>query len=218
MWTAETFDVPKIFVPGNHEFYGHRRLLSHNDKMRAKAEELGVHFLQNDYVIIDGVRFIGCTLWTDFALCGDQPLAMIRAMMKTIDGQTYMNDYTCISQGDYKSSKLRPNTVLAEYKKSLDYLMFELTREHDGPTVVVTHHAPSEQSCLPEKKANKDNAYYASNLDSFVAHYNPALWVHGHVHYSRDYMIDDTRVVTNPRGYMGRDPNRNFDPNLLLEV
>lgn len=213
MWAAETFDVEIVCVAGNHEFYSHRRLERHYDKMAEKAKELGIHFLQNEAVVIDGVRFVGGTLWTDFNLFVNQPLAMVTAAMPGM-----MNDYQQISQGDRKQTKLQPQTVLVEHEKTMEFLTDELSQEHDGPTVVVTHHAPSERSCLPEYRGDRDNVYYATALEGFVEIHNPALWVHGHIHQSRDYLIGETRVACNPRGYYPFAINPNFDVNLLLEV
>ncbi len=214
LWAAETFkDLPIIYVAGNHEFYGLRGFERHYERMAKKAAELGIHFLQNDSVVIDDVRFVGGTLWTDFNLRGDQPIAMVQAQMPG-----GMNDYQRISQSD-RGLMLLPTTVLNEHKKTVDFLTEELNNEHDGPTVVVTHHAPSERSCWPEHRGDPENVYYASALDRFVEMFVPALWLHGHIHQSRDYMIGDTRVAANPRGYRDEDAlNPNFDVNLLLEV
>ena len=214
LWAAKTFkNLPIVYVAGNHEFYGHRRIERHYEKMAAKAEELGIHFLQNETVVIDSVRFVGGTLWTDFNLRGDQPIAMVQAAMPG-----GMNDYKQISQGKWKNTKLRPQTVLNEHEKTMEFLMDELGTDHDGPTVVVTHHAPSERSCFPGYRGDGDNVYYATKLDRFVEMHSPALWVHGHIHQSVDYEIGETRVATNPRGYFPANINPNFDVNLLLEV
>ena len=210
-WAGETFTVPTICLAGNHEWYGKRRLYKHYNKMHDKAAEVGVNFLQNETIVIDGVRFLGCTLWTDFDLYGNQPIAMMNA-------QSVMNDYRQILESDTTSKKLTPTTVLYEHKESMRFLTEELNKDFDGPTVVATHHAPSEESCLPEFRGNDYNFCYASNLERFIDSFDIALWVHGHVHASQDYMIGDTRVVCNPRGYYGHEENPNFDPNLLLEV
>jgi Icc-related predicted phosphoesterase len=131
--------------------------------------------------------------------------------------QRTINDYTYIKQ--VGGTRLRPDTVLAEHEKSMEFLTEVLSLEHDGPTVVVTHHAPSEMSCGNYFKADDDNAFYATNLHRFVEVMQPAAWVHGHMHSSADYMMGDTRVLANPRGYVGRPGyNQDFDPNFVFEV
>lgn len=215
LWAAETFGsaqgMPVICIAGNHEFYHGRNLFRHYDKMRAKAVSLGIHFLQNDAVVIDGVRFLGGTLWTDFNLYGNSPLAMI-------DAQMAMNDFVTIRQGNTRREPLLPATVLNEHQKTLAFLIDKLNTDFDGKTVVVTHHAPSEQSSIPEFANDRLNPCYATNLEGLIHAYDIEVWLHGHTHCSKDYMIGDTRVVCNPRGYDNEAINPNFDPTLLLEV
>ena len=212
IWMAEIYGtstgMPVIFTPGNHEYWD-RAFVMHNDMMRAAAEGHGIHFLLNDEVVIDGVRFLGCTLWTDLNLLGDQPLALVRAMTDTKD---YFNI------GHTASVPLQPFHTLAEHEKSLEFLTDALNTPFDGKTVVVTHHAPSEQSCFPNFRRNAANYNYASNLDRFVEVMAPELWCHGHVHQNQDYTIGTTRIVCNPRGYDDFEPNPGFDSQLVIEV
>lgn len=210
MWAGRTYDPSKtLYVAGNHEFYGKRRLHRHYEKMREKAKEFGVQFLQNDVVVIDGVRFIGCTLWTDFNLHGNQPLAMIQAKQD-------MNDYRLICIDINKL--IQPANVLHEFETSFKFLEETLDIPFDGPTVVITHHAPSEQSCIGRFRGSPANPFYASNLERFILEKQPELWVHGHTHSRADYMIDKTRVVVNPRGYADVGEQTGFDNQLIVEV
>lgn len=221
MWAADTFvsgyGIPVIYVAGNHEFYHNNRFFSnHYDKMRRKAKEFGIHFLQNDTVVIDGVRFVGATLWTDFNLRGNAPMAMITAQMN-------MNDYQNIRSDppegqEWSNRPLTPSAVLAEHNMSMEFLADELGKDHDGPTVVVTHHAPSEMSSGSRYLDDVDQPSYASRLEGFIGVMKPDLWVHGHMHDSNDYMIYDTRIVANPRGYHPFALNPAFDPKLVVEV
>jgi predicted phosphodiesterase len=208
MWAREKFSGPIVAVAGNHEFYGKRRLLRHYEKLRAKADELGdVHFLERDTVIIDGVRFIGATLWTDFGLNGDQPLAMERA-------RDAMNDYQQIKWD--VGVPLRPQHILDQHNISRAYIERELSNKHDGPTVVVTHHAPSIRS-IHEDFRYHDNTGYASRLEHLMFEYEPEAWLHGHVHRPCDYVMGETRVLCNPRGYDGREKT-GWNPSLVFEV
>jgi Icc-related predicted phosphoesterase len=210
MWALDTFGTtPVIYVPGNHEFYAKRRLEHHVGKMKTKAEGSNVHVLQNDAVVIDGVRFLGTTLWTDFNLYGNAPLA-------TLQAQNKMNDYKQVLKDVGKPFSAHLSTV--EHMVGLYFLREQLEMEFDGPNVVVTHHAPSEQS-VPAQYANHPlNPAYASRLENFVSAYAPVLWTHGHIHSSSDYQIGDTRVICNPRGYVGHELNPTFDPNLVIEI
>jgi len=213
IWAAETFGssmgMPVIYIAGNHEYWGKRRLHHHTEKMRKKAEDLGILFLQNDEVIIDGTRFLGCTLWTDLNLMGDQPLALVRAMTDTMDYQQIKFDI---------KQRLMPFHTLAEHEESLEFLTESLNTPFDGKTVVVTHHAPSELSCISKFRGDPTNYLYASQLDRFVEVMAPELWIHGHVHQSNDYVIGTTRVICNPRGYDDYQPNPEFDLQLVVDI
>lgn len=208
MWIGEQPAEHKIAISGNHEMYGQgwkRHLPRHYKKLYIKAEQCGVTFLQNETTIIDGVRFIGCTLWTDYNLYGNQYLAMVQA-------QLTMNDFKEI----YIAPKhlMLPENFLDEHKKSKTFIIEELSKPFAGKTVVITHHAPSEKSCLVGADAKFS---YASNLEDLIRTFEPNVWVHGHTHVSRDYMIDKTRVICNPRGYC-HDPNKLFNPQFVLDI
>lgn len=78
---------------------------------------------------------------------------------------------------------------------------YHIATPHDGPTVVVTHHAPSAKSVgVPITAAD---AAFASDLEETVLRHRPSLWVHGHIRWHSDYVFGDTRVSANPRGYQG---------------
>lgn len=216
MWAARYKpDVPVIYVPGNHEYYGHRRYHRHLEKMKEKAAFMRaeghgvVHVLNNEAVVIDGVRFLGATLWTDFDLFGTPHLSMMAA-------QREMNDYDNIEK--VQQVRLRAEDTQSFHLESRFFLTETMREPFDGKTVVVTHHAPSEQSSHPRYRGSPLNPAYASRLESVICNYAPALWVHGHMHDSSDYMVCDTRVVCNPRGYVGHELNPGFDPQLVLEV
>jgi hypothetical protein len=60
-------DKPVLFVAGNHEYYG-RILQDGAALIRDAARGTNVTFLDADAVpVIDGARFLGCTLWTDYS-------------------------------------------------------------------------------------------------------------------------------------------------------
>lgn len=211
-WARETFpDKEIIYLAGNHEFYGQQRpeMLA---RLRIAAREAGVHFLDNDEVVIGGVRFLGCTLWTDFELFGAEvkPQA-IR------EGQKFLNDFRLVHEGNEVFS---PMDSIRLHQESLAWLQSELQRPFDGKTVVVSHHSPSEKSIAERFKDSTLSACFASRLDYL---FGPPvdLWIHGHTHDNLDYEIMGTRVICNPRGYVrfSTGPeNLDFDPVLVVEI
>ena len=212
MWAAERGAVAReiITIAGNHEFYG-RALEHHYGKLYEKARMMGTTFLQNDVKVIGNVRFIGATLWTDFNLDGNQVLNMIKA-----HGE--MNDYKNIRVEKATRQTILPSHILNEYNKSKDFIQKTLETPFNGKTVVITHHAPSELSVDPRFRGSNDNYCYANRLENMILAYQPALWIHGHIHCTNDYMLGDTRVMSNPRGYAGHSLNPAYNPNLIIEI
>lgn len=223
IWAQDTFDVPVIYVPGNHEFYGRRKLLSHVREMKEKASGSNVHVLYNDAVEIDGVRFLGATMWTDFDLFND-PVSIMVAQEKLNDF-SFERKSASIMYGkhiDLKGHDIgKPFSAMnsrTEHFVTREFLKTKLEEPFDGKTVVVTHHAPSIMSIIERYRDNKVTPAYASSMESFMF-MGVDLWTHGHTHNNSDYMVGDTRVVCNPRGY--HNPNKlnaDFDPTLVIDL
>jgi len=184
-------DVPIIYVPGNHEYY-YKNIDTYDDVLKASVPP-HVILLQNESVVINGVRFLGTTLWSDFCFYGEwhQQLAMNMA-------RDNISDYYYIQKG---KRLFTPEDSAEIHKQALSFLRAQLSVPFDGPTVVVTHHLPSSLSVHKDYVNNDNNPYYASRLEYMCDEYDIALWLHGHTHKSFDYMLYDTRVVCNPVGY-----------------
>lgn len=203
---------PIIFVPGNHEYY--KTILNNcAANMREEAEGLGVHFLDNNEVEIDGVRFIGSTLWTDFRLFGDD---QINFALGHANGN--ISDFHVIRYGS-PQGRFQAETSVKLHQVSVEYLESRLNEKFNGKTVVVTHHLPHRRSVSTQYEDDILSAAFASDLSRLMG--KSALWVHGHTHDSFDYVENGTRVVCNPRGYLrrtGNFENPNFNPGLVVEI
>ncbi len=211
-WARGTWPHTEIvYVAGNHEFYGGERNAVLNS-LRSAAEDTGVHFLDNDEIVINDVRFLGATLWTDFNLFGAE--LQDKAMNA---GKHGLNDFRMIVEsGDTFS----PNDAIALCNKSADWLKEKLITADDisSKTVVVTHHLPCMQSVSERYKNDILSACFASNLDELLGY--SKLWIHGHTHDSFDYIANGTRVICNPRGYVykGIQENLRFNSTLIVEI
>lgn len=208
-----------VMVAGNHEFYtqgkGKRFIDDHYSDLFEKCLARGIDFLQDSSLEMDGIRFLGCTMWTDFNLhrCRD------RSMRTAHDG---MNDYEWILgsrlMGD-GSYRLDPTEILERNFDSVVFLERKLREPFEGKTIVVTHHAPLGESIDPRQVRDPLAPAYASELVQFFGQdHSPDLWIHGHTHHPVDYTRDDTRVLSNPYRRHGKDRHPRFDDSLVLEV
>ena len=200
--------MPCVYVAGNHEYYKASIREALEDGRSAAAGFPGVHFLKNDITVIEGVRFIGATLWTDYRIEGHPEVAMFHARER-------MNDYRQIAKQRSPWQRFVPETAFRMHQQSCLFIDSALKAD-PIKTVVVTHHLPHVRSIPSKFQGDLLNAAYASDLSGVIAGGRPPLWVHGHTHDSCDYMVGDTRIVCNPRGY--DDENGRFDPMLVVRV
>lgn len=222
---------PAIFVAGNHEFYG-REMSAELEEMRKTADGRTVHFLNRQSVVLGGVRFLGCTLWTDFSLPIRQPeghdAANVEVALKVANQR--LNDFRVIQCTGrairaYRGGAPHRQLLSAEHTLALhhidrDWLRRALNTPFEGPTVVVTHHAPSMGSVAPKYAQDILTAAFVSDLPHSLLS-KASLWVHGHTHTHFDYEVAGCRVVSNPRGYRCADgafENVRFDAGWVVQV
>ena len=225
-WVERHFGgaAPVVYVPGNHDFWK-ENLTIQKAKARTLAAEKGIHLLlDGDTAVLGGVRFVGGTLWTDYAIRPELRRAAEEA------SKSQMRDHKRIRLGEqYK--KWWTGNAIREHVDTLSRIRTALEVPHDGPTVVVTHHPPHEKSLQHGEWREPIDGAYASDLSEIMeGTYAPDVWIHGHVHVNRDYVVGGTRVVANPRGYVmhhrkhrGLDArteveNPGFDENFTLTI
>jgi predicted phosphodiesterase len=212
---ALRIDKPVLYVLGNHEFYG-SSIDGAADELKRLCARTQVHVLDNSEVVIGKVRFLGTTLWTDFELFGDlEPRA---AAMD--EARRLLRDFSRIRASEDSTDLFTPNHSVSLFKRHAEWLDHRLASVHAGPTVVITHHAPSLQSIHPRFADSLLNASFVSDVQHLLGADRASLWIHGHTHDSFDYRVKGTRVVCNPRGYARAGVNENplFDPNFIVEV
>ena len=145
------FGAPVVAVLGNHEHYGDKIERS-LDRMRPRAAAQGLTLLENEAVVVAGVRVLGCTLWTDFNLFADGDLDQIKRDAGLCVGDYYrggINDFRHIRVACDGYRRLRPVDTARLHAASVEWLRARLAEPFAGPTVVLTHHAPSIRSLPP---------------------------------------------------------------------
>lgn len=177
------------YVLGNHEYY--YGVYEHCvDILREKLTTFqNIKILNGESEEYLGYNFVGGTLWTD-------------------PGSEIIRDHISRSLNDFKliERRLKYNSwgrftvdfAALEHKKFLN--SFE-TMMNDK-TVLITHHAMSPQSIHEKYEGDIINHAYFTDLEEWLIKNKPLLHIHGHVHNSFGYFVGDTRVVTNPRGYV----------------
>lgn len=207
-----SFQFPHvIYIAGNHEFYHGKWVASIQHLREECAKYPNIYFLEQDVKVINDVVFMGGTLWTDMDKGSPLVLHAIQGMMQ---------DYNLIRNDELGYTKLRPAHSMSRHRKTLEYFKVVLDQNKDKTCVVVGHHAPSHLS-IHEMYQNDSliNFAYYSDLSEFVLdHPQIKLWTHGHMHNPFDYVIGETRIVCNPRGYEGYEPDSGWNPNLVLEI
>jgi DNA repair exonuclease SbcCD nuclease subunit len=200
-----------VYVAGNHEFYHG----TWKESLTHLREECGkfpnVYFLERDVKVINEVSFIGATLWTD---CNKGDPLTLHALTDM------MNDYRVIRNDELEFTKLRPAHTMYRHQQTLAYLKAILPDMKDRKVVFVGHHGPSAMSTHPRfMNETLMNGAYRSDLSEMILD-NPqiVLWTHGHTHDPFDYMIGTTRVVCNPRGYKGHDPQADVFELKFLDI
>lgn len=196
--------LPVVYVIGNHEYYRWDWATAVDEYRQALSPLRNVHVLEKGTVVLSGIRFLGCALWTDFF-----------GGMQGPASEGGLNDFDVIG---LDGGRLRWTDVANRHRNSLAWLRKELETSFSGATVVVTHHAPSALSNPPQFAGSPISGAFYSNLDALIEETQPALWIHGHMHDSSDYRIGNTRIICNPYGYHGIETNVDWDPEAVVEI
>jgi Icc-related predicted phosphoesterase len=202
--------IPIVMVLGNHEFY--RRFIPDELALaRSNAGAFNIHVLENNTIVLGGVRFVGATFWTDYRIFGEANQA---AVMNAC--ATGMNDHRLIGWQKQPWLRFRPQEAALLHHQSRAYLKQAFTESFNGPSVMVTHTAVHWNSVLPRYATDPTTGAFVSDLEELILTTRPVMAVHGHVHNSCDYRIGHTRILCNPHGY--GPENADFDGALVVEV
>jgi predicted phosphodiesterase len=216
---ASGWPVPVLFTPGNHE-YDSLEFDETRERLRQTCERLGIHWLDREVLVLDGVRFAGTTLWSDFESLSQPEDGSANALathLKQRDkafraANFYLEKARMMRNGQVMMAE----EVRAESLACQEWLRAALAKPFDGPTVCVTHFAPSLLSADPRYGMRPGTAGFCNALDDLLP--LAQLWLHGHLHCPSDYVSRGCRVVANPLGYAVKGEQDAFRPDMLVEV
>jgi hypothetical protein len=206
--------TPVLLVPGNHEYDG-QDFDEADARLRETCRRLGLIWLERESVQLQGVRFVGCTLWSDFdALAGSAaPAEQLKLRDKAMRAANfYLKKNHALREGQ----PMLADAMREESLKSQHWLRRALAEPFGGPTVVVTHFAPSLLSADPRYGITPGTAGFCSALDDLLP--RARLWLHGHLHCPNDYVSHGCRVVANPLGYARKGEQEAFRKSLCIAV
>ncbi len=191
-----------IYVPGNHDS---AKMAIHDSNARVLkyAAELGFHYLRPGHeVTIDGQRFLGGTLW--------YPNPNLPDLDWFYDRQVHPS--------------LEP-----AYAHNAEFIN-KVCREMTHADIIISHHLPHPRSISSQWVTSPVNCYFLSDQTHWIETRWPKLWIHGHTHDGKDYVVrpEDkslwtqepdwfTRVYCNPLGYLGEDGNPYFWERVRLD-
>lgn len=224
----ERYELPMVFVPGNHEFYSPgkfpRSKPSDHLVIKQAAEASGswqhrLYVLDDDVIELGGVRFVGGTLWTDFRMDLADEADLPRRMLSA---PSQLADFSLIRLGD--GTRLTPQVMLGFHHLTRGYIERQLAIPFAGKTVVVTHHLPHPDCTPAAYRGWETNYLFACGKEAFGEILNsetaPALWVCGHTHHASDLHVGRTRIVCNPHGYVRvrSEWENGFRGNLVIDT
>lgn len=215
-------NIPIVYVLGNHEYEGKRK----EDVIPKLREQLKdfphIHILDNESIVLEGIKFIGTTLWSNFEGSGINSKQEVKkwAKINIVDfSQIFVKNLDIIGHSP-KYKTWSPDEMECEFNKAYDFLNYELKQNpFEGPKFVVTHFAPTLKSGHPKFKDDLMNAYWVNDLENLMGF--SEYWVHGHTHESFRYTTEGTEVVCNPRGYskiFDLSSNSKFDKSFTVNV
>lgn len=200
-----------VWVPGNHEFYGSDLDEQLNQFRRFAEGRNRIHFLENDAARVDGLRFLGCTLWTDFSVMGEKAASDCKLW-----GWRRLADGSNIRR---RGRPLSCEDIVERFQTSHRWLEAELRSSDPATTVVVTHFPPCREARHREIPEDYLTAYFQSNAMDLIDRFQPRFWIYGHNHWSDRLRFGETLLVSNQLGYRNeRDSLEHFTEGAFFDV
>lgn len=200
-WASENYRQV-LMIAGNHEFYNNGDIAAQGERWQ-KMFLSNVGYYHNKVVRIDNIDFILSTLWSRIPPVDELAI------------REGMNDY---SQIFYNKRRLIPQNITDEFEKNFAFIRQAVNESDAEKIVVITHHLPTFSALEQRHAGDILNAAYATELGNYIADSKIAAWICGHSHHPTDMMIGNTRLVSNPLGYIFCGENSGFNDSAVIEV
>eukprot|EP01088_Endostelium_zonatum_P006186 TRINITY_DN18292_c0_g1_i1.p1 TRINITY_DN18292_c0_g1~~TRINITY_DN18292_c0_g1_i1.p1 ORF type:complete len:338 (-),score=83.09 TRINITY_DN18292_c0_g1_i1:299-1312(-) len=226
-----------IVIAGNHEYYKQKSHSLTDELIQQTCNSRpNLHFLNKSTFELDGVLFLGCTLWPSIP---KEHIELIELMC---------NDYKQIyldpppetkSQTSSSRKKLTAQITNQWHIDNSQWLKSQIISNSlsssPKPLVILTHHSPSEHKCLWPRNADSFAAVWKymqyGNLEKEIMELKEAkdyllVWGFGHTHHSSDYIRGNgVRVVSNQCGYLTANckasdtgGSNRFEPEKVIDL
>jgi len=204
---AENFK--RVFVvAGNHEFYD--GIVDPTiEKMKKICEEhKNLQFCHRTSVLVDGIRLLGCTLWS---FIPDE---------HKLEVEMSMSDFRVIKLSPNKTDTLTAKEFVKYHLEDLEFLKVEIekAKKNNEKVVVMTHHAPLRFACGdPSYDKSPSNHGFCTDL-TYLFGPPVVLWAYGHTHWYQDMTVKGTRILSNPSGYPRENKEPIYDSSCVVEL
>ncbi len=208
--------VPVLFLPGNHEYDALDVDDAHRE-LRRTCERLGMVWLERETLVLDGVRFVGTTLWSDYDALGKTMTPPGNGDLEQRDKAFRAANFYLSKMAGQRHGRLFDAEAMRELGLECQHWLREaLAQPVPGPTVAVTHFAPTLHSVDPRYGLSPGTAGFCNALDELLPRAD--LWLHGHLHHALDLQVGRCRIVANPLGYAHKNEQDGFRPTGLIQV
>jgi hypothetical protein len=187
-----------------------------HEKLKATCEHLEINFLHQRVEVFRGVRLVGCTLWSDFEALVPANGALTQQLKAREKAERAADFYLRKTGTTFQGEPFLSGAVRAQAEADQAWLTQALAEPFEGPTVVITHFAPSLLSADPRYGLTPGTAGFCNSLDHLLPY--ATHWLHGHLHCAHDYVSQGCRVIANPLGYAKKNEQQAFDPQKIVRI
>jgi predicted phosphohydrolase len=190
------------WLPGNHEYYG-GDITQRSGSFR-EAIRSNVFLLNNQVEQIDDVTLIFSTLWSHISPATEWTIARS------------VSDYRAIIQDGELFRPLDSNYLHLQCR---EFIERAVTAATTAIIVVATHHVPTFMHYPKQYKGSVINEAFATELYDYIEQSPITAWIYGHHHSnSPEFLIGNTRMLTNQLGYVRRRDYYGFRKDAVITL